>query len=160
MFMFVMFSTFLAGTKTISFFGRSSSSIKLVETSNNLYNQRALFSILNTPVENKKTIKELIILNDKEKAEEEIRKILDNTNRNCYFFKANYDSDDEIKIEKGTGMNKVFLAISDPNLMGSADYYKSINSEEYTNLLGEFSKVDIYSSNQKINLLIYTSEKC
>ncbi len=134
MLLFFVGCAFLSGEKFVSM---KKNIISLDEEQNleSLHSQRLLAKILNTLVDEGKTIKDLIFEwqlsgseDVKKKIEEEVESILDNENVDSYFFSVDSNGRDYILIDKGI-----------------------IKKEE-------ISKLSLFLNEQKINVELYISE--
>ncbi len=156
MLIFISVSSLLAGKKALPLIGGGFSSAEVLKSSNNLFNQRMLYFIINSPTEDEKIIKDLIIIKDTKKIEENVKNILTNIDRKCYAFSLKYDSGEAINVKNG--MDKYYPSgdISNPDFTGGGRINKNQVSIDY---LEEKYETNLILGNQKINVVLYT-EKC
>ncbi len=156
MLIFISVSALLAGKKAFPLIGEGFSSVEVLKSSNNMFNQRMLYFIINSPSEDGKIIRDLIIAKDTKKIEENVKNILTNIDRKCYVFNLKYDSGEVINVKKGMDKYDPSVDISNPDFTGGGRINKNQVSVDY---LVEKYDANLILGNQKINAVLYT-EKC
>ena len=148
MLVYVVLAGFLAAKKSIPIVGGGKNAISISTTSGNLETQRKLFEILNSPLGNGATLKQLVINfgiskdeTIKEKIKEALKKSLEketSDKENCYIFAI----DDDFIYNKGV-----------------TEYLSKAGVENLYNLKENSAETGIFFNHQKVNLKLY-SKKC
>ena len=122
MILFLIFTGILAGKKSVPIIGDGRSEIEIPKSMDNPETQRKLLYLLNAPLDDDSTIKELIInwnltgnseIKDKIIANTKI--ILEEKKENCYLFKVNgafLYTHDKMGLEEWSGSSEIYILLN------------------------------------------------